>query len=141
MDERSAKEYVVALITTIKNTRTKRKKLENEIETWKNRVKLARENGRSDLEAQAVQRVGEKEQELDAIKTEEREFIRELHSAKAQLKTIQNQPSLSINPDLLLAELEMVVGEHDETGEKFREFEAEQALNDLKKQLDSEGDE
>lgn len=138
MDERSAKEYIVALITTVKNTRTKRKSLEKEVELWKNRVELAREKEREDLEAEASRRVEEKEQELEAIKTEEAQFIRELQQAKAQLKTIRNRPSLSINPELLLAELEMVVGEHDETGEKFREFEAERALNELKKQLGSE---
>lgn len=140
MDERSAKEYVIALLTTIKETGTKRKQLEKEVELWRSRVHLAREHSRQDLELQAAEKAEEKQSELDGLIAEENEYIQELRTAKVQLEAIKNQPSLSINPDLLLAELEMVVGEPDTASEKFKEFEAEQALDELKKQLGSDRD-
>ena len=138
MDKESAREYVFALLTTVKKTKMKKTELEKEVTLWKNRVKLAAEKKRSDLQAQAMVKLDEKKEELFHINAEERELMRELQSAKSQLQMIQNRPELSINADQLLIELEMVVGERDETADKFREFQAEQELEDLKRKMDSE---
>ena len=141
MDEHSAKEYVLALITSIKATKKKRIELEKEVELWESRVKLAETHSRLDLRIQAEGVVEQKKTDLYQIKAEEAELNRELRSAQSQLKIIQNRPEFSINADLLLAELEMVVGEIDETGEHFRAFEAEQALEKLKRDMQAKDEE
>ncbi len=135
MDEKSAKEYVVALLTTLKQTTAKRKEVEKEVELWEGRVTLAEENERPDLRAQAAGLLEEKKDALSRLQSEEAAFKRELNSAESQLRMIQNQPEFTINADKLLAELEMVVGEVDETRDHFREFEAEQALEKLRKKM------
>lgn len=135
MDKKSAKEYVAALITTLKQTTAKRKEVEKEVELWEGRVTLAEEKERPDLRAQAAGLLEEKKDELHRLRSEEAAFKDELNSAKSQLRMIQNQPEFTIDADRLLAELEMVVGEVDETGDHFREFEAEQALEKLRKEM------
>jgi phage shock protein A len=139
MDKKSAREYVVALLTTIKQTKAKKKELIAEVNKWRERVKLAEEKGRTDLRAEALQMVEEKQNDLNRIQQEERELERELLSAKSQLRNIEHQPQLSVDAEQLLAQLEMVVGEKDETEERFRDFQLDQALEELKRNMDKEG--
>jgi hypothetical protein len=138
MDEKAAREYVTALLATIKQTRTKRQELEKEVALWKKRVALAEEKNEPKLSAEAAVILDQKKYDLSHLAAEEKELLKELGSAKSQLVIIQNRPELSINPDQLLAELEMAAGKEDETTEHFKEFEAEQALDALKKKIEEE---
>lgn len=138
MDEKAAREYVTALLATIKQTRTKRHELEKEVALWKKRVALAEEENEPKLSAEAAVILDQKKHDLSHLAAEEEELLKELRSAKSQLVLIQNRPELSINPDQLLAELEMVAGKEDETTTHFKEFEAEQALEALKKKIEEE---
>ena len=53
-----------------------------------------------------------------------------------QLKTIQSRPKMSVDADLLVAQMEMLLGDEAATNEKFRTVESEAALDDLKKKMD-----
>lgn len=139
LDPASAKEYVLAAISTLKQTTEKRLELEREIEIWSKRVALAKEHSRSDLQAQAETRVFEVRQNLDRIRNEEAGLNGGVIRLKSQLKMILNQPELEYDADQLSAELELLAGEHDELAEKFREEEALDALERLKREMDQEG--
>ena len=136
MDPVSAKEYVAAVLSTLKQTKIKRIELQKELEKWKSRVKLAGDQGRTDLQAEAVLKAEQIQEDLRKIMYEELELKKELDIVKGQLLHIQNQPEITIDADLLLAQLEMVVGERDELADKFKEAEADLELKRLKKEMD-----
>ena len=141
LDPASAKEYVLAAISTLKQTSDKRAQLENELELWQKRISLAKEHGRSDLQTQAETREFETKQQLEKIKLEEAELKGGVVRLKSQLKLILNQPDLAYDADHLAAELEMLTEEKDDLADKFREEEAEDALQRLKREMEQDGGE
>ena len=132
----AAKEFVIAAITALTQTRAKRENLEKELALWEKRVDLARDNDRSDLQAQAETRVFDIREDLERIMAEERDLAAGVRKMKAQLAVIQSTPQMSVDADRLAAELEMLVGERDDLAERFEEEEAEQALRRLKGELE-----
>lgn len=138
LDPQSAREYVLAVITTLKQTKTKRTELEKEYQLWTGRVKLAEQNGRADLQSQAEVRVFEVKQDLDRIKAEEASLAGGVIRLKSQLSMLQSQPQFTVDTDRMLAELELLGDHRDELADKFKDEEAEIALQNLKNQLNSE---
>ena len=138
LDAQTAKEIVVNVISSLKQTTAQRASVEEELEIWKGRVRLAAEKGRSDLQAQAQTRVDDLEFNLESIRAEELELIRGVDRMKRQLKLIESQPQFSIDADMLLAELEILGGETDELAERFKEEEADALLDKLKKDMQDE---
>ena len=136
MDPVSAKEYIAAVLSTLKQTKIKRIELQKELEKWKSRVILAGDQGRTDLQAEAALKAEQIQDDLQKIMYEELELKKELDIVKSQLLHIQNQPEITVDADLLLAQLEMVVGERDELADKFKEAEADLELKQLKKEMD-----
>lgn len=135
MDAASAKEYVVAVLATLKQTVAKRIELTTELEKWQERVRLAGEHGREDLAGEAVAKAEQVKEDILRIQLEEKELKKELDIVKGQLEWIKRQPQLSIDADFLLAQLQMVVGEQDELADKFKDAEAENELERLKKEM------
>ncbi|RKX75278.1 MAG: hypothetical protein DRP87_14920 [Spirochaetes bacterium] len=135
MDEKSAREYLLALLTTIKETKVKRRQLEKDEETWNRRVKLAEEKGEVGLKAQAELKVDQIHADIEQLVAEEEALLSELETVKRQLRIIKAQPEYTEDADLLLAQLEMAAGKVDETEEKFKQEEAEIALERLKKEM------
>lgn len=138
LDPQSAKEYVLAAITTLKATRDKRSELERELDLWTKRVELAKEHGKENLISDAEKRKIEITSDLDRIKAEEAELHGGVIRLKGQLKLILNQPELSVDADLLAAQLEMMDEERDDLADKFREEEANDALAKLKAEMEEE---
>ena len=138
LDSQTAKEIIVNVIKSLKQTTAKRASIEEELGIWQGRVRLASEKGRSDLQAQAQTRVGDLEFNLDGIRAEEVELIRGVDRMKRQLKLIESQPQFSVDADMLLAELEILGGETDELAERFKEEEADALLDKLKKDMQDE---
>ena len=138
LDPSSAKEYVLAIISTLNQTTEKCNQLERELEMWQKRAALAKEHGRSDLQSQAEARAFEIRQDLDRIKPEEADLKGGVIRLKSQLKLILNQPDMAYDADQLSAELEMLGEERDELADKFREEEAEDALQRLKQEMEQE---
>ena len=135
MDAASAREYVVAVLATLKQTVAKRIELTGELEKWQTRVRIAEEHGRSDLAEEASVKVEQVKEDVLRIQAEEAELKKELDIVKGQLEWIKKQPQFSIDADFLLAQLEMVVGERDELADKFKEAEAASELERLKKEM------
>jgi len=137
LEPESAREYVTAVMTTLKTTTAKRIALEKESQSWLARVKLATEKGRPDLANGAQERADGLSEQITKLKSEEQEYRDGIARMMAQLKSIEGRPRLSgVDADLLLAQMDMLVGEHAQTDEKFRKAEADWALDDLKKQQD-----
>ncbi len=139
LEPESAREYVTAVLTTLKTTTAKRIALEKESESWLGRVKLATEKGRPDLASGAQERADALSEQIAKLRSEEQEYRAGIARMMVQLKSIEARPKLSgVDADLLLAQMDMLVGEHAETDEKFRKAEADWALDDLKKHQDEE---
>ena len=139
LDARSAREYVFAAITTLNTTREKREELERDLALWSKRVELAKEHGRDNLLQSAESRLAEIKLDLEKIRNEEAELHGGVIRLKGQLKLILNQPELEMDADQLVAMLELD-DKHkpDELAEKFREEEANDALERLKAEMEKE---
>lgn len=139
MDEYSQKQYVIGIITTLKQVRKKKEEVRREFELWESRVKLARDNSRPDLAAQAADQRDRARSDYQNLKNEEESIFQELRSAKAELESLRIAETMTVDTDRLLAQLEMIVGKPDETKKAFQELELENSLDELKKSLDSSG--
>jgi phage shock protein A len=139
LDPKDAKQYVLAVITTLKQTQRKREGLEQELETWKRRQSLAHEKGEEELALRAGMRVDEIGSQVDSLREEEAQFQSEIRALKQQLRHMEHTTQLTVDPDALLAQLEMVAGEVDETAEKFKQEETNLALERLKRKIRDEG--
>ena len=138
LDPSSAKEYVLAAVTTLNQTRAKREELERDEALWSKRTDLANEHSREDLLSQAQQKLNEVREDLGRIKAEEAELHGGVIRLKGQLKLIMNEPELSIDADQLAAQMEMLQEERDDLADKFKEEEANDALSQLKEQMQKE---
>lgn len=144
LEPEDAKKYIVAVMATMKQTTAKRIQLERDLEMWEGRVKLAIDNGRQDLVEGAERRVAQIKEDIEHLRTEEQEYTEGLSRMKSQLRTLQTQPQMSVDVDLLNAQMEMILGEEEqqraETDEKFRKAQADWALDDLKRKLHDENE-
>jgi phage shock protein A len=135
MDFQSAREYVLAFITTLKKTQKQRAVAEEELEHWRGRVKLAESRGEPVLKRGAEQRVAELEAQSQQLLQEELELKRKVDVLKEKLKATKIRSSLQVAADALLAQMQMLVGEPDRLKEDLRSTEADQALQELKKKM------
>ncbi|MBN1699758.1 MAG: hypothetical protein JW881_19745 [Spirochaetales bacterium] len=130
MDVASAREYVMAYITTLKQTQQKMKETAAELELWQQRVSFAAERGRPDLRSAADMKVKEISDSLERLRTEEYDLAAKTKTLIENLKKLKAGFVPSVDAEQLQAELDMITGERDEVAEKFRE---EDALNELEK--------
>jgi phage shock protein A len=135
MDFDSAREYVLAFITTLKKTQKQRAVAAEELEHWRGRVKLAEARGEPVLKRSAEQRVAELEAHNQQLHQEELELKRKVDVLKGKLKATKIRSSLQVDADALLAQMQMLVGEPDRLQEDLRNTEADQALQALKKKM------
>ena len=138
LDRDTARDIVVQVVTSLKHTTAQRIAKEKDLEVWKQRVRLAAEKGRADLQAEAVTRVGDLEFEIDGIRAEETELERGVSRMKWQLGQLEREPALSVDAEVLLSQLDNLGGERDELADKFRKEEADAALEALKKSMSEE---
>lgn len=137
-DVRAAKEYMLSLLTTMKQLKAKHTQLEEEVTKWQSRVTLAEEKGRPDLAAQATARLNDAKEQLSRIMGEEMELLRERDELKRQILIAKDMPELKVDADLLLAQMQMITGEPDTLADEFKNEEVEDALRNLKQQLDGD---
>jgi phage shock protein A len=135
MDFESAREYVLAFITSLKKTQKHRAVAEEELEHWRGRVKLADNRGEPVLKRGAEQRVTELEARSKQLHREELELRRKVDVLKEKLKATKIRSSLQVDADALLAQMQMLVGEPDKLKQDLRNTEADQALQALKKKM------
>ena len=141
MSAAAAKEYIFALIATLKLTEKEIHSLQEEVSKWKGRVELARSSGKNDLASAAekeAERVGEK---LAGLCEEEKSLKSQIEDIRRKLPGLAARER-SIDPDLLEQELLMALGQSEEEAEKERAFrklekesDADSALKALKDKL------
>ncbi len=138
MDMFAAREYMLSIMTTYKLAKNRRIQLENECRTWNERAALAREKGKEELAQEAERQIAQLSEQIDRIKLEEIEYTEELKSVKAEIEAIKKQPQRSVDADLLLAQLQMIVGEPDKLSQEFKKEEIEARLEAMKKTMAGE---
>jgi len=138
LDPGSAREFVLQHIIALKSLQKERLSVVAELELWSGRATLAAQKGREDLKDQALLKCREISEKEAALAEEERKLAIDVSEMKRQLEVMKHQQVPTVDADLLLAQLEQVVGETDMTRMRFREVEADQALEELKRKKEAE---
>ena len=138
-----AREYVLAFLTTLKQTSRQREQAAQELEAWRSRLKLAEEKGTADLASKAASVVRGLEAKHATLVAEEEELTAKVEILKQNLRRVEVTGTRLVDTDLLQAELDMAVGEETKaaqaTDEALRDAQANSALDELKKKLGRSG--
>ncbi len=110
LDLESAREYIFAHAVDLKRLEKEIAAARSEAELWKSRVELARSKGRSELESAAETRIAETEAGIATLESERAELAAKLSRLREQLPLLRARER-SIDPDRLLAELQLMTGE------------------------------
>ncbi|MFP4363262.1 MAG: PspA/IM30 family protein [Spirochaetia bacterium] len=142
LDPASAGEFVMAYVTTLKQTKADLQKKEEEFNLWKNRAKLALEKNREDLASQAANRASELEGQVKQLESEKQKLELDIESLQSQLRMIKKgpDPTTTTKAEMLLQQLESMGGTVDETKEAFKEQEADDMLEKFKEQMNAENE-
>ena len=136
MDPGQASEYVLAFVTTLKQTEKALADATEETNLWTRRVALARGKGDEGLAAQAQARASDALARQSGLETELADLRATVAVLKDKLARVRMTGGRLVNADLLLAQLQMVVGEKDALGDAMKKEEANAALDELKKKQD-----
>jgi phage shock protein A len=128
-----ASEYVLAFITTLKQTEKAVAAAQEDTSLWTRRVTLARSRGDEALAAQAQARLSDATAKQSKLEAELADLKARVAVLKDKLTRLRMTGTKLVDADLLLAQLRMVVGEKDELGDAMKNEEAQAALDALKK--------
>jgi len=132
---KEASEYVLAFITTLKQTEKAVLAAGEDAALWRKRVALAQSKGEAELAAQAQVRLAEAEGKEARLKTDLEELRAKVSVLKEKLVRVRMAGARLVDADLLLAQLEMVAGKKDELSGTMKSMEANAALEELKKKM------
>ncbi len=133
MDPSQASEYVLAFLTTLKQTEKSLAQAAEETNLWTRRVTLARSKGDEALAAQAQARLSDALGKQSGLETEVSDLKAKVAVLKDKLARLKMTGARLVDADLLLAQLQMAVGEKDTLGDAMKKEEASAALDELKK--------
>ncbi|MGA2639825.1 MAG: hypothetical protein ABSG21_02840 [Spirochaetia bacterium] len=133
LDPAQASEYVLAFITTLKQTEKSLADAGEDANTWTRRVTLARSRGDEGLAAQAQARLSDATAKQSRLETELADLKAKVAVLKDKLVRLRMTGGRLVDADLLLAQLQMVVGKKDELQDAMKIEEANAALDELKK--------
>lgn len=139
LSEKDAAAYVAGFIASQKQAETDLNAAEEELTLWKKRTALATERGETDLARQSLARAEEAHQSVVKLRAEKRDLDFRVTELKSRLSRVKKQPEFSVNAEALSDQLAGIVGDH-ETAESVRQTEAELALEELKRKMESEGE-
>ncbi len=128
--------YAGSLIRSLRQTRMRILQLKRESAVWEKRISLADKKGKIDLGSQARIMGQNIMGDLRQLAEEERELVTELSSIKKHF-IVNKNPGGSLDADRLLSELEIISEKEDKTEEAFKNLEAEEELDKLKKKLET----
>jgi hypothetical protein len=134
---KEAYDYVLAFLTTLKQTEKARAAADEELALWGRRVELATAKGDAALATAAQARVAELSAKRAGIEAELTELKTTTGILKDELKRriATGWGGKLVDTDLLLAQLEMVVGPKDELSQAMKHEEASAALDELKRKM------
>ena len=135
LDPKQAGEYVLAFLTTLKQTEKALVAAEEEEGLWTRRVALARSKGDEGLAAQAQSRLSDATAKREQLATELADLKAKVVVLKDKLTRLRMAGTRLVDADLLLAQLQMVTGPKDELSQTMKKEEAGAALDDLKKKM------
>ena len=130
-----AADYVLAFITTLKQTEKAVGAAEEEVSLWTRRVALARSRGEEGLAAQAEARLTEATGRKATLDAELADLKAKVSVLKEKLARLRVTGGRLVDTDLLLAQLEMAAGKKDELSAAMKEEESKAALDELKKKM------
>lgn len=133
LDPAQASKYVLAFITTLKQTEKALAAAQEDANVWTRRVTLARSRGDEGLAAQAQARLADATAKQSQLETELADLKRKVAVLKDKLVRLRMTGGRLVDTDLLLAQLQMLVGKKDELGDAMKNEEANAALDELKK--------
>jgi hypothetical protein len=110
LDLEGAKELMIAFATDAKRIEKEVAEARQALALWKSRVTLAESKGMADLVLSAKAQAGIFESRIASLQSERAAMERDAEQIRQALPGIQAR-SRSIDPDRLLAELQMVTGE------------------------------
>jgi phage shock protein A len=112
LDAQGARRYVLAFVTTLKESQRRLKSLEAELRTWSDRAALARSKGREDLASAADAKAASLGPRLAEARAEEADLLGKVSVLKEKLKLkLHGEIERSVDSERLEAELEMLTGE------------------------------
>lgn len=135
----AAKGYIAAHITDLHLLKKRIEERKAELDSWKSRAELAASKGVQDLEAAARAQAEKLAEALAPLLAEAQALGRDIETMKAQLPGLAARER-RVDPDLLLAELQMATGEFDHPGQAelakgLKDAQADQDLAKLKGEL------
>ena len=133
LDPVQASEYVLAFVTTLKRTEKALAEASEDTNLWTRRVALARSKGDEGLAAQAQARLSDATAKQSQLEADLADLRRKVVVLKDKLVRLKMTGGRRVDTDLLLAQLQMVVGEKDTLGDAMKHAEADAALDELKK--------
>ena len=133
LDPAQASEYVLAFITTLKRTEKALADAAEDAAVWTRRVTLARSKEDEGLAAQAQARLSDATAAQSRLEAELADLRAKVSVLKEKLARLKMTGGRLVNTDLLLAQLQMAVGEKDTLGDAMKQTEADAALDELKK--------
>ena len=138
MTPEAARQYVLGFVKSLKETQRQRQKLAEELDLWNKRIELAEKEDRPELAQQAGSRVEIIREDVARLGQEEEDLKGKVGVLKESLKGLPNGFQPTVDAEQLLAQLEMAIGERDETAEKFQEMKVQSRLEELKRKIDDE---
>jgi phage shock protein A len=132
---KEASEYVMAFITTLKQTEKSLDAAQEDANLWTRRVSLAQSRGDAGLAAQAMARLSGATARQSKLEAELADLKAKVSVLKEKLVRIRMAGLKLVDADLLLAQLEMIVGKKDELAHTMKNEEASAALEELKKKM------
>jgi phage shock protein A len=135
LDPQNAAEYVLAFVTTLKKTEMDLASATEDVTKWTRRVALAVEKGEEELAGLARAKLAEVEGKKTALETELADLRLKVAILKEKLQRLRRRFQKSVDTDVLLAELEMLVGKKDALADTFKAEEAGAKVEELKKKM------
>jgi phage shock protein A len=139
LDPKQAAGYVLAFITTLKQTEKSLAAAVENAALWTRRVALARERGDESLAAQAQARLSDAAAKQAGLEAELADLKAKVAVLKDKLVRLRMSGTRLVDADLLLAQLQMVVGQPDALDRAMKKEEAGAALDELKKRMGETG--
>jgi len=133
LDYGSAREYVLAFLTALKQAERERAVAEEELVHWLGRAKAADSRGEPQLKKLAAARAAELREAATRFGAEEQVLRRKTVVLRKKLLVLRDKASFAVDADDLLAQLRLQAGEPGTLDQEMKELEARAALEALKR--------
>jgi len=136
LDLEGAKEYLLAYMTSAKRYEQDIAGLDAEIGLWRGRITLAEKAGKTDLAEAAQKRAEELEAKRASLDAERQELLAQTRRLRERLPYLKARER-SVDPDRLLAELDLMTGNILGAESESKNTEAEIAKVEAQSSIDA----